>query len=207
MQIEQLVRDFVTMWVVIDPIGTVPVFVVAGAGLTAAARRKMALRATLIAACILLAFVVVGQLLIEALGISLEAFQIAGGLVLFIFAMTMIFGDSKPEAEMTQAEHPETDPAIFPLAMPSLASPGAIMAAVVLTDNHRADISEQAQTAAMMLVVLVVALILMLAASPIVRILGKGGVAILSRVMGLILASVAVENVLTGSLAFFSRGG
>jgi multiple antibiotic resistance protein len=203
---EQVLRDFVTMWVVIDPIGTVPVFVVAGAGMSAAARRRMAVRAAAIAAGILVAFIVVGQILIEALGISLEAFQIAGGLVLFIFAMSMIFGTGKPETEMSQAEHPETDPAIFPLAMPSLAGPGAIMAAVVLTDNNRAHVGEQVQTGVTMLVVLAIALVLMLASTPIVRLLGKGGVAILSRVMGLILASVAVENVLTGCQMFFARG-
>ena len=204
---EQILRDFVTMWVVIDPIGTVPVFVVAGAGMTAVARRRMAFRAAAIAAGILLAFIVVGQILIEALEISLEAFQIAGGLVLFAFAMTMIFGTGKPEIEMDQAEHAETtDPAIFPLAMPSLAGPGAIMAAVVLTDNNRAHIGEQAQTAGITLFVMAIALVLMLASTPIVRLLGKGGVAILSRVMGLILASVAVENVLTGCQMFFARG-
>jgi len=204
---EQVVRDFVTMWVVIDPIGTVPVFVVAGAGLSAPKRRAMALRATLIAAAILVSFIVVGEFLIEAMGISLEAFRIAGGLVLFLFAMSMIFGTGKPEQEMNQAAHPETDPAIFPLAMPSLASPGAIMAAVVLTDNNRAHVHEQLVTAGVMLAVLAIALVLMLGAGSIVRLLGKGGVAILSRVMGLVLASVAVENVLSGCAAFFARGG
>ncbi|MEO1130309.1 MAG: MarC family protein [Planctomycetota bacterium] len=200
---DHVLQDFITMWVVIDPIGTVPVFVVAAAGLSAAARRAMAIRATLIAAAILLAFVIVGQVLIETLGISLPAFQIAGGLILFIFAMTMTFGSSKPEEEMTAAKRTQDDPAVFPLAMPSLASPGAIMAAVVLTDNNRQALVEQAVTTAAMLGVLAIALLFMLLASPIVRLLGNGGTAILSRVMGLILAAVAVQNVLAGARDYF----
>ena len=94
-----LLEHFVTLWVVIDPIGTIPVFIAVTAGLTAASRRKTALLASLISAGVLLFFLVFGQLLIEALDIGLNSFQVAGGIILFLFALTMIFGESKQEIE------------------------------------------------------------------------------------------------------------
>lgn len=135
-----VLESFVTLWVVIDPIGTIPVFIVVTAGMTAAARRKTALLATLVSIGVLLFFLVLGQILIDALGISLLSFQVAGGMILFLFALTMIFGEPKQETDLksvvddaTEPERPS--PAIFPLAVPSLASPGAMLAIVLLTDN------------------------------------------------------------------------
>ncbi len=195
---QKLFEEFVTLWVVIDPIGTVPVFVAVTARLGAAEGKKIALHAALIAASVLLFFLVVGQFLLDALGISLQAFQIAGSIVLFLFALTMIFGPSKPEEEMERADAStaQDSPAVFPLAVPSLASPGAMLAIVMLTDNHRFSIPEQAVTAGIMLSVCAVAFLLMLAAGPILKIIGMNGAAIVSRVMGLILAAVAVDNVI-----------
>jgi multiple antibiotic resistance protein len=93
------IEQFVTLWVVIDPVGTIPVFVAVAGSLAAGARRRVALQATLVAAGVLLFFLVCGQLLIEALGIGLLSFQVAGGIVLFLFALTMIFGESKSETD------------------------------------------------------------------------------------------------------------
>lgn len=199
---QNAVEQFVTLWVVIDPIGTVPVFVAITAKLAPAARRKIALHAALIAATILLFFLLAGQLLIDALGISLPAFQIAGSIVLFLFALTMIFGASKPEEETSSAdqETPAESPAVFPLAVPSLASPGAMLAVVLLTDNNRFAMGEQAGTAAIMLTVCAIAYALMLAAGPILKLIGMNGAAIVSRVMGMILAAVAVDNVIEAIL-------
>ncbi|WP_299643512.1 MarC family protein, partial [uncultured Ruegeria sp.] len=201
-----LLEHFVTLWVVIDPIGTIPVFIAVTAGLEAAARRKTALLASIISAGVLLFFLVFGQLLIEALDIGLNSFQVAGGIILFLFALTMIFGESKQEIEQRQAEEDQEDkyhkqnPAIFPLAVPSLASPGAMLAVVILTDNHRYSAVDQGITAMVMLSVLVVAFILMLLAEPIIRLIGHSGAAIISRIMGMILASVAVNSVLSALL-------
>lgn len=190
-------EQFVTLWVVIDPIGTIPVFVAVTASLGAAARPKIAVQATLIAIGVLFFFLVAGQFLIDALGISLPAFQIAGGLVLFLFALTMIFGDSKPESESAQATDSDApSPAIFPLAVPSIASPGAMLTVVMLTDNNRFSVAEQAITAGVLLAVLAFAFIGMLLAGPILKVIGKGGAAIVSRVMGMILAAVAVDTVI-----------
>lgn len=207
-----LLEHFVTLWVVIDPIGTIPVFIAVTAGLEAAARRKTALLASIISAGVLLFFLVFGQLLIEALDIGLNSFQVAGGIIPFLFALTMIFGESKQEIEQRQAEEDQEDkyhkqnPAIFPLAVPSLASPGAMLAVVILTDNHRYSAVDQGITALVMLSVLVVAFILMLLAEPIIRLIGHSGAAIISRIMGMILASVAVNSVLSALLEIFKTG-
>ncbi|WP_170769714.1 MarC family protein [Ruegeria lacuscaerulensis] len=207
-----LLEHFVTLWVVIDPIGTIPVFIAVTAGLGAAARRKMALLASVISAGVLLFFLVFGQLLIEALDIGLNSFQVAGGIILFLFALTMIFGESKQDVEQRAAEDDEKDtshqhnPAIFPLAVPSLASPGAMLAIVILTDNNRYSIADQGITALVMISVIAIAFVLMLLAEPIIRLIGHSGAAIISRVMGMILASVAVNSVLSAVLEIIRTG-
>ena len=144
------VKEFITLWVVIDPIGTIPVFLAVTAGLSTTQQRSIAMRSTLIAGLILLFFIVGGQVLMEGLNIHLEAFQIAGGIILFLFATTMIFGDGKPATEQKQFDGNISHLAVFPLAMPSLASPGAMLSVVMLTDNHRYSIDQQAVTAVMM---------------------------------------------------------
>jgi multiple antibiotic resistance protein len=136
------------------------------------------------------------------MSIPLPAFQIAGGIVLFLFALSMIFGESKPNEEVRLVEdHHET--AIYPLAVPSIAGPGAMLTAVLLTENDRFDLWEQAQTAAVMLSVLVLVYLTMLGAGWIDRIIGSSGASVVSRVMGLILASVATANTLAGITTYF----
>jgi multiple antibiotic resistance protein len=198
-------QDFVKIWVVVDPIGTVPVFLAVTVGMTAAARRRVAVKASLIAAGILMFFLVLGQFLLDALEIRLDSFQIAGGIVLFLFALTMIFGPSKPEAEASlEPDGGDRGVAVFPLAVPSIASPGAMLAVVVLTDNNRFSFPEQAVTATVMLFCVGVTCVLMLLAGPINRVIGPGGASIISRVMGIILAAVAVDGVL-GAISDYFR--
>ncbi|MBP6682553.1 MAG: MarC family protein [Halioglobus sp.] len=201
---DSIVREFIALWVVIDPIGSIPVFIAVTAGLSAAAQRKVAIRAIVVSAVILLFFLVGGQVLLEALDIHLAAFQIAGGIVLFLFALTMIFGESKVEEEKRQIDPNAGDLAIFPLAVPSIASPGAMLAVVMLTDNHRYSVTEQIFTAATMLTVLGMTLLLFFMAAPILRVIGSSGASIVSRVMGLILASVAVDNILRAVTIYFN---
>ncbi|WP_425046566.1 MarC family protein [Primorskyibacter sp. S87] len=201
---------FVTLWVVIDPIGTIPVFIAVTASLDASERRKTALQASLVSIGVLLFFLVFGQLLIDALEIGLNSFQVAGGIVLFLFALTMIFGESKSESETRQAEESPPaivpNPAIFPLAVPSLASPGAMLAIVLLTDNSQFGFVDQGLTALVMVSVVAIAGVLMLFADPIIRVIGHSGSAIISRVMGMILASVAANAVLSALLDIFETG-
>lgn len=199
---DSLAVQFVVLWAVIDPIGSVPVYLAKTIGLPIEARRKIALNAVLISAGILLFFLVGGQVLLESMQIPLPAFQAAGGLVLLLFALTMIFGESKPEHEMRMTSN-LNELAVYPLAVPSIASPGAMMAIVLLTDNHRFNIVEQTMTAGIMLLVLFITYLLLMAANRIQHLIGNAGAAIISRVMGLILAAIAVNNLLIGVRDFF----
>ena len=199
---DDLVATFIFFFAVIDPIGTVPVFIAVTSSYEEQVKKHIAIRATLISAAILLFFVVAGEIILTAIDIPLAAFQIAGGIVLFLFALSMIFGESKPEQEVKLAES-GNDTAVFPLSVPSIASPGAMLAAVLLTENNRFNIWEQIQTTAIMFLVLLVALALMLAASRVHRFIGDSGASIISRVMGLILSSVAVASVLAGVKEYF----
>ncbi len=198
----EILTTVVLLWAVIDPIGTVPVFIASTQGMADAERKRIALLAASTAAGILLFFIVVGEVLLRAMQVPLLAFQIAGGLVLFLFALTMIFGEGKPASEV-RAGRSIQDTATFPLATPSIASPGAMMAVVLLTENGRHSILHQAVTATLMLLVVLAAYILMRCAGAISRRIGEGGAGIVSRIMGLILASVAAANVLQGLKDYF----
>ena len=198
----EILTTLVVLWAVVDPIGTVPVFISATQGRSPAEQRKIALVASLSAAGILLFFLVVGEILLHAMGVPLPAFQISGGLILFLFALTMIFGESKPEGESKVARSVQ-ETAIFPLATPSIASPGAMMAVVLLTENTKHTIGEQAVSAVLMLSVVGAAYGLMLGAGWISKVIGDGGASIVSRVMGLILASIAATNVLEGIKEYY----
>lgn len=201
---DSLVVQFVVLWAVIDPVGSIPVYLAKTIGLSPDDRRKIARNATLIAAGILLFFLVLGQWLLEAMQIPLSAFQIAGGLVLLLFALTMIFGQSKPDQEI-KMKSSLSELAVYPLAVPSIASPGAMMAVVLLTDNHRYNLLEQVITGGIMLAVVAITYVLLLLANHIQKYIGNAGAAIISRVMGLILSAVAVNNILVGLRDFVQQ--
>jgi multiple antibiotic resistance protein len=187
-------KDFATIWTTIDPIGNVAIFAGLTVSLTRAERRRTALRATVYATVILVVAVVAGQIILDAIGIHLHSLKVAGGIILFLFGLQMLFGrlDAEPKAP-----EPGRDLAVFPLAVPSIAGPGAMMAVILLTDNDVYTVAEQAQTGVVLLVVLLLTYILLLFSDAILRIIGRQGAAILVRVMGIILCSLAVEIVLT----------
>ena len=178
---DEAFKNFIFLWAVIDPFGTIPVFIAVTRRHREWDRKSIAVRAILVSAGILLFFIVFGQILLEAMGVPLSAFQISGGIVLFLFALTMIFGESKPEEESHIIESGH-ETAIFPLAVPSIASPGAMMAVVLIT------------------------LIMLLMATRVHRLIGDSGASILSRVMGLILCSVACSSILSGIQVYFNLG-
>jgi multiple antibiotic resistance protein len=188
----ELLFDIVTFWVTIDPVGTVPLYLSVTKDLSPKERKAAAIRASVIAMAILSGFLYFGQYLLEAMHIELLSFQIAGGIVLFLFALTMIFARESPNDAPSEHGH---DVAVFPLAMPSIATPGALLAAVVLTDNNTHNLLQETLSCGVMLVVLVANLCLMLLGERIVGMVGKSGLNILSRVMGMILAAVAVQMV------------
>ncbi|MEZ5009868.1 MAG: MarC family protein [Chitinophagales bacterium] len=187
---------------VIDPIGSVPVYLEATKHFDKQHKKKIAIRASVVAFLVLLFFIVIGQLILEGMQVSLNAFQISGGVILFLFALTMIFGDGKPETEkhlISDYKHVT----IFPVAIPSIASPGAIMAVVLMTDNHIYTITQQAITTLLVLLVIGLTCLLLLGANIVQKRIGVYGITVISKIMGLILASYAVQSILSGLKDFF----
>jgi multiple antibiotic resistance protein len=182
-------RDFAAIWTTIDPIGNVALFAGLTAALTRAERRRTALRAIIYATVILVVAVVAGQIILDAIGIHLHSLRVAGGIILFLFGLQMLFG--KMDAKTERLPEEGRDLAVFPLAVPSIAGPGAMMAVILLTDNDVYTVPRQVETGVVLLVVLFLTYV------PILRVIGRQGAAILVRVMGLILCSLAVEIVLT----------
>jgi multiple antibiotic resistance protein len=193
--LQQAARDFLMLLVTIDPIGTVALFVPLTASAAASERSRIAWKAVIVAGCVLIAFLVAGELLLTELGIRLVSFQVAGGIILFLFGIQMVFGTGVM-AERAK-EEPGHDVAVFPLALPGIANPGAIMAVVLLTDNHRHSVAQQAVTAVILIVVLILTLLALLLSKRIHKLLGSTGANVLIRVMGLLLAALAIEQIAT----------
>lgn len=194
---DSLLATFIFFFAVIDPIGTIPLFLNATKGFSTKEKRATAFKAVLVSTLVLLFFIVAGEIILDAMNVPLPSFQIAGGIVLFLFALTMIFGDSKPESEIKKITN-TTETAIFPIAMPSIASPGAMLAVVLLTKNSEYSIWEQFQSSLMLIAVLLIVLLLLLGAGKVQKLIGDSGASVISRVMGLILSSIAVSNVIDG---------
>ena len=199
----EIITTVLFLFAVIDPLGSVPVYLEATKKFDKAKKTRVAIGATLIAFSILLFFIVIGQLILEGMEISLDAFQISGGVILFLFALTMIFGDGKPSQEKSHIDDYK-HVAVFPLAIPSIASPGAIMAVVLMTNNNLYTIKEQIITTILVSVVIGLTCLLLLAANVVQKRIGEYGITVISKVMGLILASYAVQSILTGLRDFFT---
>ena len=203
--IQAIITKILFLIAVIDPLGSVPVYLEATKQFDEKHKKKIAIRASFVAFGILLFFILVGQIILEGMEVSLDAFQISGGVILFLFALTMIFGEGKPESEkhlIKDYKHVT----IFPVAIPSIASPGAIMAVVLMTDNHLYSITEQAITTFLVLIVIGLTMSLLLAANIVQKRIGEYGITVISKIMGLILASYAVQSILSGLKAFFNLG-
>jgi multiple antibiotic resistance protein len=194
------ISALVTLLVVIDPPGAAPIFASLTTRSSPQARRQMAFRSVLIASAILLAFAAVGEPFLQALGISLDAFRVAGGIMLFLIALDMVFETRvKRREERAKAVNDEEteDVSVFPMAMPMIAGPGSIAAVMLLTS--KAD--GPAQTAAVYLalvIVLVLTLLALLAAGPIMRRVGAKVEAMITRLLGVILAALAAQIVIDG---------
>ncbi|MBF0481534.1 MAG: MarC family protein [Desulfovibrionaceae bacterium] len=198
----QFLTDFVTLLVVINPISKLSIFLAVTAGQSPQRQRSIALRATLIAFGVLIFFIVLGQILLGALGIGIESFRIAGSLVLLLFGLQMVFdkvGKSTPDSQVAGLSN--TEIAVFPLAVPAIAGPGAMLAVVVLTDNDQFTVLEQAQTAATLVLALLITWGAMRFAAPILKLIRPAGANIVARVMGLILASLAVNGMVRAVIA------
>ncbi|MFD1486701.1 MarC family protein [Ancylobacter vacuolatus] len=197
----------VTMLVVIDPIGLAPLFLAVTTDLTSAERRLVALRSAAIALAILVAFGLVGAPLLAALGITLPAFRIAGGLLLFAISFEMVFG-RRTERKFDPSEVAQRDKllrtlAVFPLAIPLMAGPGAITAMLLLAGEARGDLGLLALLFFITALVIGSCLAVFLAAERMDKALGVTGNVILSRLLGIVLAALAVQFVIDGIRASF----
>lgn len=190
--IDKVIHDFLIIWATIDPIGTMALFVGLTSTLSAKDRRKTAYKTIIYSGLILVGAIVIGQVLLGAMGISLLSFQVAGGVILFLFGLRMIFSQNSDE----ETREPRHDISVFPLAIPSTASPGAILAVILITDNHVYTMEEQVITAITMLMVLLVTLVLLLFSGAIIKVIGVSGASLLTRLMGMILAALSVEFIM-----------
>jgi multiple antibiotic resistance protein len=187
--------EFVTLLLVVNPFAVLPVFLAITTKLEPAARRKLALHAVGISFAVLVFFVFAGKFLLEHLGISIRAFQIAGGIVLFVFALEMLRGETYESAQSGEQGHLAL--AVYPLAIPKIAGPATMVAIILLTDDDRHNIQGQLATIGILAIVLVIQLALLLAAGPISRLIGSAGAAVIGRIMGMLIAAFAVSMVLT----------
>ena len=204
--IELFISAFVTFFVVIDPPGCAPIYASLTSSVPERDRRIMAIRAIFVAAIILLVFAVFGEQMLSALGISLDSFRIAGGIMLFLIALEMVF-EKRTERREDRAqeiiEQPEIeDVSIFPMAMPMIAGPGSIAAVMLLTSQHD-GIDNALVILGALGSVLLLTLIGLLAAGPLMRILGNKVEAVITRVLGVLLGALAVQFVVDGLNASF----
>ncbi len=190
--LDKIIHDFLIIWATIDPIGTMALFAGLTAKLSDHERRRTAFKTFAYASGVLLGAIIIGQIILSAMGIRMISFQLAGGIILFLFGLQMIFAKEQSQEE-TESTH---DMAVFPLAIPTTATPGAILAVILLTDNSIHPIGEQIQTALVMMFVLLITLGLMLLSGRILKVIGTAGASILIRLMGMILAALSVELIM-----------
>jgi multiple antibiotic resistance protein len=207
MLISYAVSALLTLFVVVDPVGLVPTFLAVTEGLPRSARRSVAVRASVIAGAILVGAALIGAWLLHALAISLAAFRIAGGLLLFSIASEMVFGvrmrREGAAAEQALEEHVRNI-AAFPLAIPLLAGPGAITATVLLAGRANGDVLSLAVLIAVVALIVAVCLVAFLFATRISEVLGMTGNILLSRLLGVLLAALAVQYVVDGIRAILA---
>ncbi len=204
--IELFVSAFVTLFVVIDPPGCAPIYASITSDASAAERRSMAIRAVVIAAAILLVFALWGKQLLGVLGIALDSFRIAGGVMLFLIAMDMVFEkrtERREDRAQKIAETPEVeDVSVFPMAMPMIAGPGSI-ATVMLLMSHADGLGERMVVIGAVVVTLALMLGALLAAGPLMALLGRKIEAVITRLLGVLLSALAAQFVIDGLKASF----
>jgi multiple antibiotic resistance protein len=201
MLLDYAVSAWLTLFVVVDPIAMSPTFLVVTMGMPRASRQSVALRASVIAGAILVGSALIGDRLLNVLEISLPAFRIAGGLLLFWIAAEMVFGvRSRHDGEAAEQAMEERvrNVAAFPLAIPLLAGPGAITATILLAAQADGSVLRLAALIAVVVLVAVSCLVTFLFADPISRLLGLTGNIVLSRLLGVLLAALAVQFVVDG---------
>ena len=200
--LELAATAFVTFFVIVDPVAVAPIFASLTQDLAPADRRRTAIKAIIVAGSVLLVFALIGELLLRALGISFGAFRIAGGALLFMLAVEMVFAHQSGLRTTTSGEEKEAlqrkDLSVFPVGIPLLAGPGAMASVVLMMGQAQGSLASQGIVIAMLLGVLGLTLLILILAAKLMEFLGVTGVNVLSRLFGIILAALAVQYVIDG---------
>ena len=192
-----LITAFATLFVVIDPPGLVPLFIALTQGMTAAERRAMARRACIIAAVLLTLFGLTGEAVLGFIGISMPAFRIAGGILLFLTALDMLF-ERRTQRREGQKSEPDHDPSVFPLATPLIAGPGAIASIILLIGEGGPGWGPTLAVMGLTYAMILVTFLFLLASPPLERMLGRTGTVVITRLLGMLLAALSVQFVIDG---------
>ena len=204
MEFEFLLTSFVALFIIIDPIGLTPVFIAITQGMDDTLRRKVALRSVLVSAFVISLFIVGGETVLGFIGISMPAFRIAGGILLFLTALDMLFQRRSKRRENQTEQELVDDPSVFPLAIPLIIGPGAIDT-VILIAGAKPGLVGVASTGFITALVLVTVFVFFSAASRIEKLLGKTGIDVLTRLLGMLLAALSVQFVIEGLFEFFPK--
>ncbi|NVJ91470.1 MAG: MarC family protein [Methylocystaceae bacterium] len=200
--IDIALQTFVTMFVIIDPIGLTPIFIGLTSGATMAYRRRMAFRAFVFGSCILLFFALIGHEFLGLLGIEMSSFRIAGGAMLFLSGLEMVFGKrtSRRTEKAEQVLHDDDmeDISVFPIAIPFLAGPGSITSIMLLMQSQDGHLTGQGMILGITLCVMVISLILFLLSHRLEKMLGETVSSIFSRILGVLLAALASQYIIDG---------
>ncbi len=200
------VTAFVTLLVIVDPVGLVPLFAALTQGQSAGRRRRIALRACLTAIGVLTVFGLFGDAVLGFVGISMPAFRIAGGVLLFLTALDMLF-ERRTKRREGQTQSHEDDPSVFPLAIPLIAGPGAIATMILLVGKPGTDWTWMLAVHGVMGVVVLITFLMFLTAGALERILGPVGINVVTRLLGMLLAALSVQFILDGLADFGFAGG
>lgn len=197
MTLDLLIPAFVTLFVIIDPIGLSPLFLALTHGMTPEQRQRTGRRAIVVAFLMLASFGLFGESLLTAIGISMPAFRISGGLLLFLTACDMLF-ERRSDRRKAKADKTPPDPSVFPLATPLIAGPGALATMVLLSSQNSGDIGALLSIHLVMIAVLAMTWALFQMSGLIGRVLGQTGIVVLTRIFGILLAALSVQFVLDG---------
>jgi len=205
-----VLKTFITFFTVIDPLGLVPVTLVILANNNRKQRTQIITRAVIISAFVIAAFALIGKVLIESLGIGLYAFNIAGGILLFLIALEMLFGRTPGTRETVQEEKEaiaKNDVSVFPLAIPMIAGPGTIATTILFANSAASNVFNILVVIAAIIFCLFVAWIAMEKSALIIKFIGRTGIHVFSRILGILLAALAVQFILNGVQAFLKLNG
>jgi len=197
------VYELVTLLAVLDPTAAIPVFLTATAGLSGRQSLQVAAYAIGTAFLVLFFFICVGQLLLEALKIPMASFQLAGSIVLLLFGLKLVLAQVAAEVAAIPSTATMAQRAVYPLAIPTIAGAGSMLTVVLLTDNNTRSIAEQALTTSRLAISLAIVFCVIVLSNQILRLVGRAGIEVMSRVSGLVLASIAVNGIIIATKLSF----